>query len=79
MGDSNHKIIQEDFMREFNNVGIQINLAKPDSVDLLQLIREREDLKKKLEDKEKEINSLQAKQYDFMDKIEKLQKENVSY
>ena len=77
MTDPNYKVISEDVFRECNTVGIQINLAKPESVDLLQLIKEREELKKKLEHKEKEINSLQAKQYDLTIKIEKMQK-NVS-
>ena len=77
MTDPNYKVISEDIFRECNTVGIQINLAKPESVDLLQLIKEREELKKKLEHTEKEINSLQAKQYDLTIKIEKMQK-NVS-
>ena len=77
MSDPNYKVISEDIFRECNTVGIQINLAKPDSVDLLQLIKEREELKKKLESKEKEINTLLAKQYDLTTKIEKLQK-NIS-
>ena len=77
MSDPSYKVISEDIFREFNTVGIQINLAKPESVDLLQLIKEKEELKKKLELKESEVNTLLGKQYDFTIKIDQLQK-NVS-
>ena len=70
----NTQIITEDIFRDSNNVGIQINLVKPESADLLQLIRGREELKVNLEAREKEITSLQAKQYDLLTKMEDLQK-----
>ena len=77
MYDPSYKIISEDIFRECNTVGIQINLAKPESVDLLQLIKEKEELKKKLKLKESEVNTLLGKQYDLTIKIDQLQK-NVS-
>ena len=74
MSVTNSYIITEDISRDVNSVGIQIHFAKTDAVDILQVIREKEELKQKLEAGEEKINSLRAKQYDLMTKLEDLQK-----